>query len=406
MTNSKNGLSIFRNLLFLGAGFLASSGLNYFFHVSAGRYLGPDEYGILSVLLSLIAIVGVTGQVLQLSVIHGMTDEGSPKTDTYLFDNFTTDVLFKVSFLVVLLCLLSPIGAHLLGIDTILFCSVALFCYPSALEWIARGRLIGLRSFRTLSVFIALQSIAKMCVLVLAVITKSNLTFISFGISFSSLLITCLSLWTTRHGKMLATNFRVSKNLLPMMSLTLFWIMISADIIYARFSLETMLAGQYAANSFLGTATLWIPIMIIQLKYPDMVIDSKTTSRRSNQPLLWIALSGTLTSLFLWLFGSSILEILYGSEFQSSPDLAWKISIACIPFGITNYLQHELVALGSYLHVKWLSVCVLSEMLLMYLFPQTPNFIILALFLSGSASVFVTSRHRKALPRTPISDKA
>ena len=235
MSKSKNKTTAIRSFLFLGTGFLASSGLNYLFQIGAGRYLGPEKYGVLSVLLSLMAIVAISGQILQLIVIEEMLSDELPKMSSYPLDPFTLDVLSKTTFLAVSIILLSPLGSYLLGIDTFKFWSVAFFCYPAALEWIARGRLIGLGLFKTLSIFTTLQSLAKICILVLAVFTQYELTFILFSLSISSLLVTSLSLWKTRHGRMNSHRFHLSKAFMPMMSLTLFWVMISTNVFYARF---------------------------------------------------------------------------------------------------------------------------------------------------------------------------
>jgi O-antigen/teichoic acid export membrane protein len=140
--------------------------------------------------------------------------------------------------------------------------------------------------------------------------------------------------------------------------------------------------------------------MIIQLKYPDIVTDEKEQNRRDNRPLLWIVCVGILTSLFLWLVGSQILQVLYGSSFDLAQNLAWKISVACIPYCISNYLQHELIASNSMSHVKWLIVCAVAEAGLMYFLPQTPSFIAFALFLSGCMSVCVTLQDRMLSLRT------
>ena len=148
-------------VLFVG-NFLAGS-FGYFFHFFMGRFLGPIDYGVLGVLLSIIYMINVFVYAIQLSITKFVSEiKGNVNNVSFLLKRSMVR-LFSYAFLTFLVIfLLAPILSEFLKIQKLPLIISLTAILPMFVLSVTRGILQGLQSFKHLSFNFTTEGLVKL----------------------------------------------------------------------------------------------------------------------------------------------------------------------------------------------------------------------------------------------------
>ena len=149
--------------LFIGA--FSTGVLGFVFHFYMGRILGPAEYGILGVILSILAIMGIGLNTLQTGITKFVSDLNTKKNHSkisYLINKLTSKLTKYGIIFFIIFVIITPIIAKFLHITIkplllISPCVIFLMLLP-----INRGSLQGLQRFKGLSMNLIIEGIIKL----------------------------------------------------------------------------------------------------------------------------------------------------------------------------------------------------------------------------------------------------
>ncbi|MFA4953384.1 MAG: oligosaccharide flippase family protein, partial [Candidatus Pacearchaeota archaeon] len=152
--------------------------LNLLFHFFMGRLLGPEEYGILAVLMSVFYIYGVPTEAIQNLISNYVSKFNLKKEDGEI--KFLMLKSLKKSFqisavLFIILSVLSIFLSNILKINVWLILFTNIFIFLSFSLPIVRGVLQGRKKFSLLGIGMIAESILKLTAAIL-------LVYLGFGV--------------------------------------------------------------------------------------------------------------------------------------------------------------------------------------------------------------------------------
>jgi O-antigen/teichoic acid export membrane protein len=361
---------------------------NYAFQLVTGRFLGADAYGLLAGLMTVIAIIGVSASSLQ-TVAAKAVSAGEvrphPAPDVLTHTAIRFGAGATLVFLVV-----SPLLSSFLDVGILPLLLISIFITPSLLGAIAVGRLQGQMRFVAMALFGACLSAAKLVVGVAVAAVGLGVTSIVAGLVITTTLVTSIGLRLSRAAGAVTRTVFDRSTAQVFVGVTLFWILVSLDLPFARAFFDEGTAGQYAAAAVVGRAVLWVPAVITQMTFPQM--SQAVSNFESTEPLMLrafalstgLALAGVLG---IWLFGEQVFSVVYGSDYPSAHLYAWKIALAAVPMTVVNLLLHHNFARNHTRFLGVLSVATVVQSLLLALVADSPDgyALVLGVVASGTA---------------------
>jgi O-antigen/teichoic acid export membrane protein len=374
---------------------MVSNLANYTFQVVVGRGLGPDAYGLLAGFMGILGILTASGQAFQTTVARMIINNEGHTTHGGMPDAFTRESLRKVTVASFFLVCVSPIVSRMLDTGLVVVMSLAVFVFPAVLDSIAIGRLQGLRRFGLISTFTALQSLTKLGVAIVILMLGLGVTSMLYAIIIGASLITLLEFLPSWNGPKVGhqeTNSYVVHNLITTIT---YWTFLSLDVPLARLFLSKTDSGFYAANSLLGKTAVWMPLLLIQVIYPELVEkgEGKTVDRiRAFTLLLGVT---TCTITFLAFFGDWIRIFMFGEQYRNTNNNSWLIAVAVVPFVVANLLMHERVAHVKFEFVRLLPAVTAIVIGFAFAIPRTTTGIITWLAIAGTLFALLLEFGRK-----------
>jgi O-antigen/teichoic acid export membrane protein len=249
---------------------------NYIFQMSMAKFLGPADYSILAVLMSIIYVFAIPAEVIQ-TVVTKYTSilsvrEEKGKIKDLLIRSLKKGLILS-SILFIIFCVISIFISSFLSINYNLLVITGFFIFLVFLIPPIRGVLQGRKKFFTLGKNMLLESTSKLILSIILVI----LGFKVFGAIVSVILGTSLALIfgfipikdiiKSKRENFDAINI-YSKNL-PIIIATISIVLIySIDIILARRFFTPELAGQYAFISLIGKVIIFVSSAIGKAMFP------------------------------------------------------------------------------------------------------------------------------------------
>jgi O-antigen/teichoic acid export membrane protein len=114
--------------------------------------------------------------------------------------------------------------------------------------------------------------------------------------------------------------------------------------------------------------------MVSQLFFPglaDRAAKGEAAAPIGSRAVGLILMMSFASVVGLYVVGSSVFLILYGSRYRGADAIAWKIGVAMIPFSLVNFLLFHFLARkeGGFL---WpMSLALASEVIALYLGPKS-----------------------------------
>lgn len=378
----------------------------YIFHIYMARALGPESYGILGSLLSLIYIFSVPSSVITttfaqiVSEMKGKEDYG--KIKLILFSSLRK--LAKIGLVIFfVLVLVSPLLKDILALPSelpVVLLGFSLFfmtIVPSP-----RGVLQGMQEFTSLGLNMAVEKpVLLLSGIVLVYLGMGvNGAILSFGIASAVvLLLALIPLRSIIKKKNSTVELSVYKYASPIFILIFcITIMSSVDILFVRRYFAAEVSGYFTAMKMLGEVLYFLSIAIggvVVPKVSELNSLNKAHSFLLRKTLIYFGIFlAAVISAYL-LAPDMIILVLFGKGYSSiSPYLAWyALAMGMLSLAII-FMFYDVSAKRMTFRYP-LIIFTLMEVILLFMFHATIEQIIvveMAVFFMLLVTVIIIKR--------------
>lgn len=303
---------------------------SYLFHLLMGRFLGPENYGVLESLISITYFLGIPLSVLILVMVKFISENKERKD---IVSSFVIKVIKKTTLWGILLFILFmsffPILKNLVKTDSfILFLGVGLFSFIGIYSSIFSAVFQGFAEFVKYSFLNIFNVWVKLIIAVGFVLLGLKLGGAIYSIVISTALTVLLGYKLSQKH----LNFNTQKSidignlikkvkpyslsvLIFNLSMTSFY---TIDIILAKYFLPANQAGQYAALSVLGKIIFYASSPLVAVMFP--LIAEKYSKGEKYTNMFWqsftliVMVSGAVSVIY-YLFPETMIGLLFGKEY-------------------------------------------------------------------------------------------
>jgi O-antigen/teichoic acid export membrane protein len=301
---------------------------NFFFQFIMGRLLGPEEYGTLAVLITIIGIYTLPGEAIQ-KLSSNYASKFNIKGEKGKIKDYMIKALKKSSkwslglFLIILL--ISFGLTDFLKINLFLLMGCGIFVFFSFFIPIEQGILQGRKKFGLMGFSLMIEALFKLIFAVSFVLLGFQVFGAIFGMFFGSLSGLIFLIYFNEDilsSKREETAFKgiyfeSQRYFLIVLIITL---MYSVDILFIKRYFAPEVVGQYAAISVISKILFLGTIAVSNVMFP--LTNEKYHENKESKKLFFRSLS--LTSLlcgggliFYSLFSHQLISVLYGREYLS-----------------------------------------------------------------------------------------
>ena len=372
MKIQKNELKIFSKIATIASLSTALSAiLNFFYNVFVGRFLGPEKFGLLASLISIVGILTIGSSGFQVATARAIATNKVTKK-YQMFDNWTKKTLFigLVSFFV-LLVLAFFIG-HLLNTSYLTASSISISGLSALIFAISIGRLQGSNKIIEWQFWGIFATFLKLSFAGFLIFFNASLGFFVVSLSLIAIFTSLIILYRTKNLGSVQLKVLSHSVLTSSVSMALLWFITQVDISIVRIKYSETEAGLFAAASTISKSIPLAVGLIGAILLP--IIAKKNHEREStdkdikNLALTSLILS-SIMSLIAILISQPLMLALFGSKFIGSENYLWKLAVTSIPWAIAMSLVQA--RLGS--HSGQVSVILLISTVI-----QVVSFVFLA----------------------------
>ena len=355
--------------------------INYLYQIVMARMLGPSDYGILAVLVSLTYIFAVPTIAIQTAVskkiaILNVKKEYSKMNGlffSFLKKLFIFSLIVFILFAILSFFIIKPLNISfwlLILTGTLI---VASFIYP-----LVAGSLQGMKKFSTLGWNTLLVFFIKIIIAIILVIFGFKvygaiLGFILgmiFGFIFALPYIKeIINAKRDDDG----TKILTKENSLIFCAILVFVFMYSIDVILARVFFSSEIAGQYAVLSTIGKMILFSTMSIGNAMFPISAerhyAKAKTSGIIKKASLYVFILCAAAVALFIILPELTI-KLLFGSQYLEIAELLPYLGIAFSLIAFLNILILYRISTDEFnlSHLLLIILFLVIEIILLFLF--------------------------------------
>jgi O-antigen/teichoic acid export membrane protein len=369
--------------------------LNYFFHFFMARLLTPAEYGVLAVLMSIVAIFNIPSESIQTIISKFSTNEKSIGKIRNVSKR-AMKKLFKYSLILfVIYGLISVFLSVILKISFLLLLFTGILLIATFLIPVTRGILQGRKKFNALGFNMIFESVIKISLAVLFVVLGFNVYGAIGGVlsgAFAALLLSFLPLRDvlTEKEKKGRTNIIHSYSWPITVTILVVMLFINLDILVAKavFSPET--AGYYAMASFMAKVIFFGTMPISKAMFPissQHEKDKKKADSVLKQSVLIILFCIAVALAVIALFPELLIRIFAGRYVPQASDILLFTSIAVSLVSITNLILLQKISVGKVKGYFILLSFIIVELILLYTFSS--NLVEFSLAFVTSSAIFL-----------------
>jgi len=377
--------------------------LNYVFQFSMARMLGPADYGILAVLMSLIYIFTISAETIQTTISKYTSKFNVREQVGKIKDIIYRGVKkgFKMSLLIFILFL--PVAfflSNFLKIDVWLFIITgSLLLFYFSLVFILRGVLQGRKKFSLLGFNMVFEGIIKLVVAISLVLIGWGVygAVASFVIAgFIALIICFIFIKDVLKSKRERADIGgvYGYSFLMLVAITAIVLMYSLDVIIARRFFPEELVGKYAVVAFLGRAIYFGTFAISKAMFSltsEGFENGRKTGNLLKKSLKITGLISVAVLLIYLFFPKWIITIFFGEQYIEGFRILFFVGLALTFLSFTNLIVLYGFSIDKIKKSAWfLFVFVLIEVILLSVF--NANLMQFALgFLAANFLMFIGS---------------
>jgi O-antigen/teichoic acid export membrane protein len=365
---------------------LFASGLSfvfgYFFHSFMARSLGPEDYGIIDALLSLLLIILIPLSTIQAVVARfSSVYMGSHRPECiYLLMKEGFKKLLGLGILMfILISILSPFISDFLRIPSripVIFLGMAVLL--AILLPVSRGILLGMQNFNQFGLNISLEKI---------ILFISGVGLIGFGVNgamfslvlslFIVLLMSFIPLRNLKYeksGKPLKRANLIRYSIPVFISLSVIAIMSNIDMIIVKHYFDPIQAGGYATINIMGKTLFLLSFNIANVIYPKASelyikkIDSVFLLRRG---LFYMGIISLLTIIVYALFPHQIMNLIFGTQYLEYISLLVPYTIFMAIMAFAVIIVHYHLSTMNFTCIKPLIFSVILELIFLEIFHES-----------------------------------
>lgn len=381
--------------VFLASGVLSTG--NYFYHLLMGRMLGPELYGILESIISLLYIVSIPFIPLTLIIVKFISSYKGKHDNEAIssFYNYIKNKIFLYGIIATLgILIASPLIMSFLHLNNLYFpIFLALGFFIGLLSVLVKGTLQGIFNFFALFVANTTETVSKLAVAVLLAYLGFKALGAFFAIALALLVGLAVSFLFIKKERFSNTKeFKDGREIfkysipvfLTMLGLTSLF---TTDVILVRNLFSGVESGYYAALSVLGKIIFFATFPVTMVLFP--LISEKHAANKEYKSLLLagiiltLVISGGIVLLYYFL-PKIMVVLLFGEKYISIVSL-----LATFGIFITIYSFCSLLA-NFYLSIHKTRVYVLAlgasilQIILISLFHKTLSEVINMSILSSA----------------------
>ncbi len=337
-------------LIFLVAS-VVTAAFNYIYHLSMGRMLGPEEYGILGSLFAIVYIVLLSSTTIGLVVskftseLHGRKDYPHLK---FLLVHALSRIIIFGGLGLLLYCLLSPLLAKFMHVEVAGVIIVGIVAFVSLIASTLGGALNGLQRF-------VLQNILGSSAIIIKLLLAVLLVYLGFG--YMGALVAILiglvlsipfgivPLWSflTHHSQKKYPTKRMYVFALPVFcSSLLLTLIVTVDLVLVKHYFSNADAGYYAAAGMIAKIIWFGSSFLSGVLFPkviSIIAEGKLPNHVLRKVLAYTAVLVCSGCIVYFLVPELVVSLLYGREYLV---IAGWIGIFGISLGLYS-LSHLLV---------------------------------------------------------------
>jgi len=334
-------------ILFVGS--LSAGVLGFVFHFYIGRTLGPANYSVLGVILSIVYIMGIGLNTLQTGITKYISDLNARKEYSkisYLINQLIKKLTKYGIILLLIFLAITPLLAKFLHIEIIPLliispCILILMILP-----VNRGSLQGLQRFKGLSWNLVIEGVIKLFGAAMLVLLGLNVYGAIIAIVLSYTVPFFAGFYPLRDIiKRKKEKFNINKIyrfsipiLIALISLTLFY---NIDVILIKHFFSEMETGYYVAASKLGLILFFATLSISQVMFPKV---SELYKKKENpihllKKSLLISLLIIIPAIIIFYsLPGLIVNILFGPQFSEAVPYVGPFSVIIGLFSLVYIL--------------------------------------------------------------------
>lgn len=352
-----------KNSIILFVIMMSGNFLNYLFQIFMGRQLGVKEYGELSALLSIIAILGVLSLVIaMLSAKYTVQFiVGGQRAILRLFIlKMFIIVAISSAVLLTLGVICSPWIASALKINnnkliifTIITGSLSIFAS------VLLGVLQGLKRFVYYGIMSFISIAGKLVLSILLVMIGWHLygplTGFILGIALSmGYGFICIRDMLRKPDTEQSLNFKWNEFIQFAGKVLLIQVLISVitngDILLVKYYFSEHDAGLYSSAMVIGKISMYAAMAIVAALFPmtmEHVENGKSTRQLLIKSLLYSGGIAVLCAIVLNVFSGFIISTLYGNQYLPSTAYLLPVSAFVIPVTLYTVMMNYQLATGQ-----------------------------------------------------------
>ncbi len=369
------------------------SAVNYLCQILMGRALEVSEFGTINSIFSIMSITGVAGttagMLISKFLAEKLADQGEQEIRQYIVS--VTRKLFVGGFLLVfigaVLCVaLNPI-LHVEDILLVLLTMVTVIVslFPPYFQ----GVFGGLQKFFHLGIYTILVPVIKLLgvgslffvkdvnsvyYVVISVII-ANLIAIAAGIIQTDVFIDGRILAFTR--KISDSKFRVDRQFWEPFAVNIcMMFMMNIDILYLKVYCGSEHAGYYSSAVLFGRIIYYCvtalgSVLLPMVSYANR--SKESTWKMLKQTLLFTSVISVILLVPVNLFGSSILSLIYGSQYADAAGFLKYASLISVSISLNTILENYILGAGK-LNFFLKGLCAGSAAVIVFVFIFKDNY--------------------------------
>ncbi|HLD05746.1 MAG TPA: oligosaccharide flippase family protein [Candidatus Nanoarchaeia archaeon] len=372
-------MDLFKTTAMLGLMTLAGTVFNLLFHVVTSRKLGPEEYGTVGVITSIILAVTIAGLVSEMVITKFISYYRTrSQVEMIMYLSLSAFKIFfsaGVGVALLLFVFSGPVGDffNMTGKGAIFWLGLGIIL--ASLEPVVNGTLRGLQEFFQLSLLKLFDPLLRFIfVLVLFFLqfkTNGAIAAFVFG-ALAAYLLALKPLWKWRHLEPYKIKRKdILKYAWPVCYVSLaLSILLYLDVVFAKHYLTKELAGHYLALSMLFKVPYMISVSMASVFFPK-VVEAFSTSQETAPYFKSIlryhlACCGVLLAVFLF-FPNWVVSTIFGPNFGGG-DILFAGTLAFTLLSIINLVYCYKLAREEYDNIALLWLALMCDLIFTLLF--------------------------------------
>ncbi|CAL2078811.1 Membrane protein involved in the export of O-antigen and teichoic acid [Tenacibaculum sp. 190524A02b] len=352
---------------------------NYAYNLVLGRWVGPDVFSNIALLITLLLVLSFLAMTAQLLCAKYVIELPKDKVENF------KKVSYKYSFL----------AGGLLGVVCVLNASnlKQLFNVPSEQVFyifglgiplyfimsVSRGILQGKQQFIGLSQSYLLEMFARLTITFFLI--GFNLVEATFAVGIGIFMSFVFGMfpnqfkWANIKTKSKLTSIQ-SKSIFNFLVITLLYegtqiLINNSDILIVKHYFNNYQSGLYASLALIGRVVyfvIWMLIMILLPKLIEAKKEGENPKAIFNKYLKYIVSFTSILIFGCYLFPETIISLLFGKEYIALSYLLYKYAMATSLFALANLFIYYFLSISKYKPVIIAMFFGIAQVLLLIIF--------------------------------------